>query len=42
MRLRLSWALRLGRRALLAMASPCCSGYITGVVLPVTGSVDAI
>lgn len=24
------------------LASPCCSGYITGVVLPVTGSVDAI
>lgn len=24
------------------LASPCCSSYITGVVLPVTGSVDAI
>lgn len=24
------------------LASPCCSGYITGIVLPVTGSVDAI
>lgn len=24
------------------LASPCCSGYITGVVLPITGSVDAI
>lgn len=24
------------------LAAPCCSGYITGVVLPVTGSVDAI
>jgi NAD(P)-dependent dehydrogenase (short-subunit alcohol dehydrogenase family) len=24
------------------LASPCCSGYITGVVLPITGSVDSI
>jgi NAD(P)-dependent dehydrogenase (short-subunit alcohol dehydrogenase family) len=24
------------------LASPCCSSYITGVVLPITGSVDAI
>lgn len=24
------------------LASPVCSGYITGIVLPVTGSVDAI
>lgn len=24
------------------LASPCCAGYITGIVLPVTGSVDAV
>ena len=24
------------------LASPVCSGYITGIVLPVTGSVGAI
>ncbi|MBA4263952.1 MAG: short-chain dehydrogenase, partial [Comamonadaceae bacterium] len=24
------------------LAAPSCSGYITGIVLPITGSVDAI
>ncbi len=28
--------------AFVFLASPVCSGYITGIVLPVTGSVDAI
>ena len=24
------------------LAAPSCAGYITGIVLPVTGSIDAI
>ena len=28
--------------AFVFLASPVCSGYITGIVLPVTGSVGAI